>query len=223
MRRLTCLLLLAVTAAGPAYAQEVTAEGCYALPEDAAPPQVQALSVSGLGEITLVLRGAPFVAFEFDCDLSGPGPALCSVECDGGSVTLTRAEDGVQADFRHLRIEAARMESLTFGQTAFDADGLVFDGSFRLARTSSAQCDRRDIGQPFDLQAGDYYPAVERLEIALAEGGYLPEVPDWAFTRETAAAVAAFQAEVGLPETGRVDRGLLRRLGIFTRYGFGGC
>ncbi|MGC5198248.1 peptidoglycan-binding domain-containing protein [Aphanothece microscopica] len=221
MRCLIPFLVLAIAA--PAAAQEAADSACFVLPAADAPPRVQSLSVTSLGEITLILRGAPHVAFEFDCDLSGPGPAHCPVECDGGSVTLTRKGNSIEADFRHLRIEAARMESLTFGQTAFDADGLHFDGNFRLDGAAPAQCDRRRIGQPFDLQAGDHYPAVERLETALAEGGYLAEVPDWTFTRDTAAAVAAFQSEIGLPDTGQADRDLLRRLGIFTRYGFGGC
>lgn len=221
--RTLVLPLVAILAGAPSSAQDSLSDGCFALPTTDAPPEVKSLAVSGLGEIILVLRGAPFVAFEFDCDLSGPGPAFCSVDCDGGSVTLTRGSGGLEADFRHLRIEAARMESLTFGQTAFDADGLTFDGIFWLEPASPAQCDRRRAGQPFDLLAGDFYPAVERLETALAEGGYLSEVPDWYFTRETAAAVAAFQAEAGLPVNGRADRNLLRLLGVFTRYGFGGC
>ncbi|MCR8726186.1 peptidoglycan-binding protein [Frigidibacter sp. ROC022] len=214
-------LLLAL--AGPALAQDPGRDACYSLPDAADPGTVESLTVTGAGEIALTLPGAPYVRFEFTCPLDDEGHASCGVECDGGNVTLDTEDGRLTADFEHLRFESARIESLSFGLVQFDADGLGFTGRYQLDPAPPEACDGAGQAQPYLLEPGDFYPAVARIESYLAAGGYLAEPPDWYYTAETAAAVAAFQAEVGLPQTGKSDAALLRRLGVFTGYALGGC
>jgi hypothetical protein len=122
-----------------------------------------------------------------------------------------------------LRFEAAQAESLTFGLVQFDADGLSFSGRFLLEPRPAEACDGSVATRRAALRPGDFHPAVARVERALAAGGYLSEPPDWYYTRDTAAAVRAFQSEAGFPVTGEADLDLLRRLAVVTQYASGGC
>ena len=71
--------------------------------------------------------------------------------------------------------------------------------------------------------AGDLHPRVEQLETYLLAGGYFLQGPDMVFDAATTTAVRAYQRDVGLPETGEVDRDLLRRIGVDAILAFGGC
>ena len=225
MRSAALLALATLATAQPALAQQAmpdAAPACYALPEGEH-PEIASLSIDELGQVALTVTGAPFMPFEFTCAFDDEGKAHCGVDCDGGNLYLEKGPDGITADFQHLRFEDARVESIVFGQVQFDADGYAFSGRYTLPPADPSACDAAAHAQPYDLRPGDFFPAVLRLERALVTGGYLTEAPDWYYTTETGAAVAAFQAEVGLPVTGRADAEVLRRLAVFTGYAYGGC
>jgi len=209
--------------AAPLWSQTTESAACYTAQAADLPHDVSRLTITRSGEITLGMTGAPFVTFDYDCDFAGQESVECSVDCDGGRVYLEKTPEGILSRFEGLRFEAVRMESLTFGLVQFDADGLSYRGTHLLTPAPDEQCRRDTTGQPFVLRPGDLYPAVERLETYLASAGYLAEPPDWSYTAETAAAVRAFQTEMGELPTGITDRALMRRIGVFTQYGFGGC
>lgn len=212
-------IILALLAATGARAEET---GCFALPEADRPAHVDHLSIDTQGRILLTFTGAPHAVADFDCALDAEGKAHCSVDCDGGNLYLDHRGDEMLARFEGLRFESVMLESMTAVTPAFDADGVQVYGNFRLKPAPAAACQVEGLLVPVDLRPGDYAVQVADLEGYLARGGYFAEVPDWYYTRETAEAVQLFQRELGLEETGRADRGLIRKIGIQTDYVLGG-
>lgn len=214
-------LLAALTMPAQGRAQE----DChiYAAPEG----QYEALAeltYSDDGLIRFTLPGAPYAVFAHTCLLGGNDTVECSVDCDGGNVTITRTAGGVRMVFSHLRIEEVRLETLAMGLAQWDADGLPVEGTFDLLPAEPAQCMAlTEREQPLLLEPGDYYRIVADLERKLALAGEFTEVPDWHFTQETAEAVRRFQEQSGLAGDGKVDRALLRLLGVSVGYAYGGC
>jgi len=221
MRNIAVLAALVAVFATPGLSQD---PACYALEAPSEEHGVNTLTLSDDGEVNYTLIGSPYVTYEFSCDFDGKNVAYCPVDCDGGSLTLVRFSDSVLADFRHLRVESARIESIATQIGAMEADGAVMGGVFHLKPTSAAVCKAAaELRQPLLLEPGDLYPAVERLEGYLFEGGYFNDVADWYYTENTAEAVRLFQAESGDPVTGLADWALLQKIGIFATYSFGGC
>ena len=176
------------------------------------------------GVFNFTLPGAPHAVFSGVCALDGADSAVCQVECDGGLVVVERAGDGITMAFDSMRIEAVQLETLAFGLAQFDADGMSVSGTYRRTPADPAVCaSLSSRAQPLVLVPGDYYPAVSRVESALALAGYFTDLPDWLYTAETAEAVKRFQAENGLSADGKADWALLRLLGIRVSYGGGGC
>jgi hypothetical protein len=185
---------------------------------------VKTLTLSDNGEVNYTLIGSPYVTYEFSCEFEGENVAYCPMECDGGSLTLIRFPDGVLADFTHLRIESGRIESIATQIGAMEADGAVISGLFQLTPAPAAVCKAAaELRQPLLLEPGDLYPAVERLERYLFDGGYFNDVADWYYTESTAEAVRQFQAESGDPVTGSANWALLKKIGVHATYSFGGC
>ena len=215
---LACLLTVVAT---PGLTQDPE---CYALETPSEEHGVSTLTLSNDGEVNYTMTGSPYVTYEFSCDFDGKDQAYCPVECDGGALTLLRFPDSVLADFSHLRIESARIESIATQIGAMEADGTQISGLFQLTPAPAAVCKAAaELRQPLLLEPGDLYPAVQRLEEYLFKGGYFNDVADWYFTAETAEAVRQFQAESGDPVTGTADWALLQKLGIQATYSFGGC
>ncbi|MBE2276550.1 MAG: peptidoglycan-binding protein [Rhodobacteraceae bacterium] len=210
------LLPGAATAQAPCYAFEAG--------ETPGPGGIETVTYAADGIFTLVYRGAPFVAFDGACPLGPDGTASCAIDCDGGQVELAVVAGQLNIAFDHLRIESVNFESLIFGLAQWDADGLAVGGNFTLTPVAPEICTAtQKLSQPLVLQPGDYFPAVERLEAALAQAGYFIGAADWYYTAETAEAVANFRGDMGLAPEGHADRALLRRLGVQVTYGFGGC
>lgn len=66
-------------------------------------------------------------------------------------------------------------------------------------------------------------PRVEQLVPYLLAGGYFLQGPYMVFEGATTTAVRSCQRDVGLPETGDVNRDLLRRIGVDAILAFGRC
>ena len=221
MRNIATLACLLTVVATPGLTQD---PACYALETPSEDYGISTMTLSNDGEINYTMTGSPYVTYEFSCDFDGMDQASCSVDCDGGNVTLLRFPDRVLADFSHLRIESARIESIATQIGSMEADGTQISGLFKLTPAPATVCKAAaDLRQPLLLEPGDLYPAVERLESYLFKGGYFNDVADWYFTEKTAEAVRQFQAETGDPITGTADWALLQKLGIQASYSFGGC
>lgn len=222
MRNTTILSSFFAASATLGLAQE---PACYALETPSETHGVNTLTLSDDGEVNYTLIGSPYVTYEFSCAFFDDNTvAYCPVDCDGGALTLIRFPETVLADFSHLRVESARIESIATQIGAMEADGAVISGLFQLAPAAAIVCKAAaDQRQPLLLEPGDLYPAVERLERYLFEGGYFNDVADWYYTEETAQAVRVFQAEYGDPVTGLADWALLQKIGIYASYSFGGC
>lgn len=217
--------LVAVTAAATLSPGALAAqEGCLALDAPSGGAGLAELTYAPDGLFRFTLPGAPFAVFSGVCALDGAESALCPIDCDGGSVSVTRTGDGIEMVFNPMRIEAVQVETLALGLAQFDADGLSVTGSYRLVPQPEAACAAlSERVQPLSLAPGDYYPAVERIERALVLAGHYTDVPDWLYTEATAEAVRLFQAEAGLPVDGKADWALLSLLGVRVTYGLGGC
>lgn len=200
---------------------ESLADTCHSLAEPGT-TSVASMVLRDEQDLFFTRPGAPFLVFEFACSISGANSVSCPVECDGGSLSMRREGEDilVSAD---VRIESLRMDTITSGLVAYDADGTSLDGEFRLRPAPVDQCLAVPPGQPMSLQPGDYLPIVTQLEQRLAEGGYFEEVPDAYFTHSTADAVKRFQIDIGLIGNGKVDRALIDQLGNFVNYVTGGC
>lgn len=214
-------MLMSILLPGAASAQAT----CFAYTApDGAGSEIAELTWHEDGLFQFTLPGAPYAVFSGICPVDETGNGTCQVECDGGNMTLARADGTMQIVFNRYRVEELRIETLTFGHASFDADGLTINGSYRLTPVGPAICNALSArAQPLTLVPGDYYPAVSRIERALAVAGHFAEVPDFLFTRETAEAVRRFQIQAGLPANGEADWEFLRLLGVQVTYGGGGC
>ncbi|MFN3972174.1 MAG: hypothetical protein ACK4L4_12485 [Gemmobacter sp.] len=92
-------------------------------------------------------------------------------------------------------------------------------GSASIARKRHASINFRQRCRIRQCRNG----AVAPLEAALVDGGDLAEVSDRVFSRDTEAAIIAFQAETTFRTPAVRTVNFLRRLGIFTRSAFAGC
>ena len=63
-----------------------------------------------------------------------------------------------------------------------------------------------------EVRKGDFTEEVKELQTLLFEAGYLTSQPDGIFGDRTEAAVKAYQADQGLPQTGVADDALIERL-----------
>ena len=211
-----------VLASAPALGAEPA--GCYTLEKASPDTGVGMMTIDRDGSITFATTVNPYAAYTDSCDFPENGPVTCSLGCDGGSITLMRAGDGLLADFTGRRIESIRMESVVTALGTMEADGADLSGSFYLKPAPVSVCQASDeLAQPLMLEPGDLYPAVKRLEKYLLVGGYFAEAADWYYTAETAEAVKLFQIEIGVEPTGKTDRELLALIGVHASYAFGGC
>ncbi|ASM74495.1 MULTISPECIES: peptidoglycan-binding domain-containing protein [Roseobacteraceae] len=210
--------LVVLTFAGGAAAQSAE---CFAL--QAEDTEVGAMTYSAAGALTYSLRGQPDVTYVTHCSLNGQSQRTCSVDCDGGNMTLTDHSGSLDVD-ASIRIEQVRFTSLLSLAGPMDAGGRLLTGQWKLTPVPSAQCRALETrAQPLALVVGDVYPAVVTLEQHLMEGGYFINGPGMIYGPETAEAVRMFQAESGLQQTGIADFDLLKRLGIAATFSFGGC
>jgi len=209
-------------ASGPARGAEPAS--CYTLEKASPDAGVGMMTIDRNGSITYATTVNPYAAYSDRCDFPEDGSVVCSLECDGGRVTLMQVGDGLLAEFSGRRVESIRMESVVTALGAMEADGAVIDGSFYLKPAPAAVCQASDeLAQPLLMEPGDLYPAVKRLEKYLLVGGYFADAADWYYTAETAEAVKMFQSEIGVEPTGKTDRDLLALIGVHASYSFGGC
>ncbi|MBI1207263.1 MAG: DUF3380 domain-containing protein [Azospirillum sp.] len=113
-----------------------------------------------------------------------------------GFVAFSEGVDGLVAAMRGHDWAGIALRYNGSGYRAHDYDG-------RLAAAWRRYCDRDDR-QPGDLAIGDHGPAVKRLQQALARAGIAIN-PDGDLGPLTRGALVAFQARIGLPETGIAD------------------
>jgi len=215
----TAILALAIMTPAIGWAQEPV---CYALPDAGA--GLSEVTVTRSGEFNFTYPGQPHVVYGMSCGFDdGANSTTCSIDCDGGAITFTLTAQGMQID-AHVRIEQARMESLLIANGPLEASGVYLEGDWLLPPAAPELCeDIETRAQPLMLEPGDVYPAVERLERQLQIGGFFLSGPDMIYDTATADAIRAFQAQAGLPQTGKTDRALLTRIGIEAGYTFGGC
>ena len=207
---------------GPAFGAEPAS--CYTLERATPDSGVGIMTIDRSGSITYAKTVNPYAPYTDSCEFPENGSVTCSLECDGGRITLMRVRDGLLAEFSNRRVESVRMESVVTALGAMEADGAVIDGSFFLKPAPDAVCQASDkLAQPLLMEPGDLYPAVKRLEKYLLVGGYFADAPDWYYTAETAEAVKLFQSEIGVEPTGKTDRDLLALIGVHATYAFGGC
>lgn len=194
---------------------------CFALSTEDS--NIGAMTYSAAGALTYSLPDQPNITYVTYCALGGKSSVTCSVDCDGGNMTLTDHSRFLEVDAR-IRIEQVRFDSLLSLAGAMDAGGTSLRGKWRLTPAPVTQCQSLEArAQPLALMVGDIYPAVTKLEQRLMEGGYLTSGPDTIYGPETAEAVRAFQADNGLDQTGIADHKLLTKVGIAANFSFGGC
>lgn len=197
---------------------------CYTLEKGSPDAGIGMMTIGRDGSITFATTVNPHAAYTDSCEFPENGPVICSLGCDGGSITLMQAGEGLLADFAGRRIESIRMESVVTALGTMEADGADLTGSFYLKPAPVSVCQASDnLAQPLLMEPGDLYPAVRRLEKYLLVGGYFADAPDWYYTAETAEAVKLFQSEIGVEPTGKTDRALLALIGVHASYAFGGC
>lgn len=136
----------------------------------------------------------------------------------------THSADDLLVEGVGFRVESMQFDSVLNMSFVMDADGVQLYGKWRLRPADPSVCRELETKAPeMAFTAGDLHPRVEQLEIYLLAGGYFLHGPDMVFDAATATAVRAYQRDVGLPETGEVDRDLLRRIGVDAILAIGGC
>lgn len=155
------------------------------------------------------------------CERSGRG-LRCSIECDGGSLTLALADDGrLLLETRYIVTDASGEGTLLALKEESDGGELV--GLFSLApRGKDTACQAQMTETFVALQAGDIANRVKDVEQRLNTLGQLLELPDEVFDETTKKAVTQFQRQYRLPATGIVDEQTSRLLAALVRRGAGG-
>jgi hypothetical protein len=155
------------------------------------------------------------------CTRSGRG-LRCSIDCDGGSLTLALADDG------RLLLETQYIVTDSSGEGTLlalkeESDGGELVGLFSLApRGKDAACQPHMTQTFVALEAGDIANRVKDVEQRLNTLGQLLELPDEVFDETTKEAVTQFQQQYRLPVTGIVDEQTSRLLAALVRRGAGG-
>jgi hypothetical protein len=150
------------------------------------------------------------------------GQALrCSIECDGGAVTLALSDNG------HLMLETGYLTTDANGDASLlsmqESDGGRLAGLFSLApRGKDDACQPQTTETFVSLQTGDIANRVKDTEQQLNALGHLLELPDEVFDDVTTKAVLQFQQQYRLPETGILDEQTSRLLAILVRRDAGG-
>ncbi|SHI49873.1 Putative peptidoglycan binding domain-containing protein [Shimia gijangensis] len=210
---------IALVSAGAAQAE---IEDCYALesPQD----KIGEMVVTSDGDMTYTQKGQPNILYFSGCGVAENDVVKCSIECDGGNMSYTHSVEGIEVDASGFRIETMQFDSILNGAGRDGADGEVLYGVFLLKPAPVEMCRKVNARMPdIILQAGDVHPFVAGLERNLLAGGYFVGGADTVFDTRTTDAVKAYQADVGLEQTGHADRALMRRLGVDTMLAFGGC
>ena len=206
---------------------------CLALPARAEVAACYALTdpSDGIGEMTVTAGGSlnysqagqPFIVYTDFCNLRENETTHCPRECDGGSLYYTHSADGLLVEGQGFRVESMQFDSVLNMSFVIDADGVQLYGKWLLKPADPSVCQELETKAPdVAFTAGDLHPRVEQLETYLLAGGYFLQGPDMVFDAATTTAVRAYQRDVGLPETGVVDRDLLRRIGVDAILAFGG-
>lgn len=154
------------------------------------------------------------------CTLSGDS-LNCSIECDGGHAIVTAGDDGrLFVQTSGLRYGMTGDESLL---SVNDADGGVLTGLYALSPApANEDCKPSEDHVFAALEAGDISPRVQGVETMLNRIGQFLEFPDTVFDETTAAAVAGFQKQYGLDQSGRVDEPTAAAL-LTASSALGGC
>jgi hypothetical protein len=134
-------------------------------------------------DIRVEFQGASKVPFFSggECTRGAAGLISCSAECDGGSVLMSRAGNGLSLKAQQFALVANVESGLPSPQ---GADRGTFSGSFNLKKVDARVCETAfnsrstDVG---DLQRGDFSPKVRRVGKYLSDLGFLAQKPDWYF------------------------------------------
>jgi hypothetical protein len=155
------------------------------------------------------------------CNDGQGGLVECSIDCDGGGFAVLA--DGEDVLFEALGPIYSAEGALAPFFSSGDADGERFFGAYRLAPVEQGGRCVPDAGSDAGtLAAGDISGRVAEAERLLAGLGYHREVPDQLFDARTAAAVAAFQGDFGLPVTGEINAETALAMEAAT-VAYGGC
>jgi putative peptidoglycan binding protein len=139
---------------------------------------------------------------------------VCPAECGGGTLRLRPLIDD------HILVEA---DGFLITESSASTLLLLDNGTFRFIGTHVLQSapaehcstdktkadDTRVLFQP-----GDYHPRVTLINRQLAKLGFLSAPSDPLYTRETAAAMKAFQLSMGYEPTGLAGSRSLRALSV---------
>lgn len=162
------------------------------------------LSVCGLPGPTTA-RGGP----RNELRLGATGPRVCALQ----RLLVRAGDDDVEVDggYGPLTRAAVRRAQRRVG---LRPSGVADDRLLRRLRAPRPGGPAAPVPARASLAVGAQGDAVLRLQSELRRRGYEVSA-DGVFGPETRRAVARVQRSLGVPVTGRVDAGLLRRLGTF--------
>lgn len=148
------------------------------------------------------------------------GGMVCSLDCDGGTITVSAAPGGWNLVTKHFNYSLNGPESL-FAAEAPDFGWLV--GTFHLKRKSDDKSCKVSPDYIFvAIEPGDISPRVQRAENLLNQLGQLLEFPDTVYDDATAEAVRRFQRQQGISPTGSIDEATSSAL-VSAGFAGGGC
>ncbi|MBY5660446.1 peptidoglycan-binding domain-containing protein [Rhizobium leguminosarum] len=191
---------------------------------------VRAIYVDTKDDVTIALRvwGLPDTIFVSlaTCNVEA-GVLRCSVECDGGTVTLVKNDQGIMfARFQALIFDGTRMRRSIL-DNLYDADGTELSGSFLLHAAQDQHACATETELPKQdarvLQPGDLSPDIEEIEQALTKLGYPVPNSSWVFNKELENRTKEFQTDQNLSVTGKIDPFTFERITNMARGAGGGC
>jgi Putative peptidoglycan binding domain len=218
-----------VLALGPAtrLAAEPTSQACFELKFDQPRQPIRRIVLDLDSKDLMVeewgLSRAPFFDAGMTCKEADQGRLECSIECDGGQLSIAQRENRVELSASHLRL-SDKLDTMLSARNEAGSSGAL-DGTYVLAPAPQATCRTAfgpDRPGQTALRPGDFSPRVESLQKALSNLGFFSQQPDWYFTGVTADAVRAFQRFAGLQPTGQSDAKTIAKLRLLSLLR-GGC
>lgn len=159
------------------------------------------------------LPAADFGYDKMDCSRERAS-IRCPIDCDGGAIHLRPLVTGDLLVEGSIRVSEGRLTSLVLSRAALESN-FRFEGTHVLKRASPDQCKPFEVDAKRVLfQAGDYHLMVQQLNAQLAKLGHLPVPAEPLYSKETVAAMRAFQESVGYEPTGVADARSVRTLNV---------
>lgn len=193
---------------------------CYALKTPT--EEIAEIVMTETGNLTYTRTNLPQILYFTTCGIAENGTSNCSLDCDGGNMSVTHSPYQLLVD-ASIRIEEMQIDSVIYAP-ANEADGTLFKGNFTLVPVPLETCRAMENRTPqIELTAGDVNVMVEGLETNLISGGYLLGAADYIFDGRTRDALIAYQKDAGLTPTGKAGPDVRRQLATDSVLAFGGC